>query len=747
MSRVDLSIGITAHDEGYLSYKTIKCVLECVRRVEAAEYNVEIIVNVDRGDEITNKCLARYKDDSRFRILRSDFGDLGLSRNNITKNASGRFLAFIDADDLVSFNWYIDGIRFLEKKNGEFILHPSKELIFGTDLRPVCCNIRSSLDKAGDAMILAGCNRWTSTVLGFRKTFLKYPYMETGGGYGYEDYFFNSETIAGGVRHEIVPDTVMFYRRKRISLLSRSDADRVIQPYTRLLDIDFLKTIKKPKGAEIFENITTSNKKKREYDSTMFSKKLPRSLQKPYLVMRNNRKMNTLIIPVAKGIKRVIKYEDERVKRAREHEVVLSVPDFLLSAWKDMNQIEPQLYPSPYVLKHELSFYYTDGLNRRVGPALWYLAQDIPKLPDYIFVVPWIIPGGSEKVLLNYIGALSRVHPEWTVAVVTTEKSKNAWRDKLEKNAYLVDFGNVASKLDKIEKEFLFSRLITQLKAKRLHVIQSDYGYKWLADHAKLVKANYHVNVSAFCNGFVEYPDGSIEVCGYIDPRLFEVFPIIENVFTDNRSVIDYIRDLDGYADDKKFKVHYQPVEMNTIKKRVQDRDGCFRILWASRISRQKQPEMINEIARILEDRYPGKYKIDVYGEVDREDYRVNPIEKNPIVKRKGGFSCFADLPIDEYDVFLYTAKYDGLPNILIEAASQKMPIVASDVGGISELISDGRGILVENYKSSEEFVQAIERLRKDKKLAAKCGNAVYEVVKKQHSFAEFDRVVKKDIK
>ena len=125
----------------------------------------------------------------------------------------------------------------------------------------------------------------------------------------------------------------------------------------------------------------------------------------------------------------------------------------------------------------------------------------------------------------------------------------------------------------------------------------------------------------------------------------------------------------------------------------------------------------------------------------------MNPIEKNPIVKRKGGFSCFADLPIDEYDVFLYTAKYDGLPNILIEAASQKMPIVASDVGGISELISDGRGILVENYKSSEEFVQAIERLRKDKKLAAKCGNAVYEVVKKQHSFAEFDRVVKKDIK
>lgn len=747
MQKIDLSVGVTAHDEGYLAHKTLRCIFECMKRVEGAGYSFEIVINVDRGDDTTKEYLKQYRNDARFVILDSDFGDLGLSRNNITKNARGRFLAFIDADDLVSFNWYTAAIERLLESEKPLILHPAKELIFGTDLRPVCCNIHSSFDKAGDAMILAGCNRWTSTVLGLRKTFLKYPYMETGGGYGYEDYFFNTETIAGGVRHEIVPDTVMFYRRKKVSLLSRSDADKVIQPYTKLLDMDFLKTIKKPKGAEIFENIAVNEKKKREYEPTVFSKKLPRGLQKPYLVMRNNRKMNTLIIPIAKGVKRIVGYEDERVVRVKEHEMMLGVPSYLIDAWKDMNQIEPQLYPSSYVLKHELSFYYTDGLNRKVGPALWYLAQDIPKLPDYIFIVPWIIPGGSEKVLLNYVEALKRVHPEWTIAVVTTEKSKNTWKDKLGENAYLVDFGNVASKLDKIEKDFLFSRLITQLKAKRLHVIQSDYGYKWLADHAKLIKANYHVNVSAFCNGFVEYPDGATEVCGYIDPRLFEVFSIVENIFTDNYSVIDYIRNLDGYVNDEKFKVHYQPVEMSKVKERVRDENGHYRILWASRISRQKQPEMINEVARILENKYPGKYKIDVYGEVDREDYKTSPIERNAMVERKGGFSSFADLPTNKYDVFLYTAKYDGLPNVLIEAASQKMPIVASNVGGIAELIGGGRGILVEDYKSAEEFARAVERLCKDKKMAAECGDAAYEAVKKQHSFVRFDKIIKKDIR
>ena len=748
MKRIDLSVGVTAHDEGYLAHKTIRCILECLSQVEKAGYTYEIVLNVDRGDDITKDYLKRYKEDERFNILYSNFGDLGLSRNNVARKAKGKYLAFIDADDLVSFNWYLKAIKHLEKAGKELILHPSKELIFGTDLRPVCCNIYSSFDEAGDAMILAGCNRWTSTVFGFRRTFLEHPYMKTGGGYGYEDYFFNTEVIADGIRHETVPETVMFYRRKRVSLLSRSDANRVIQPYTKLLDIDFLKTVPKPKGAELFDDIGLKEQKKNKprYKQTDFSKKLPGILQQPYLAMRNNRKINTLIIPVAKTTKKLLGYSRINERLNVQRDTMWRIPDYLIDSWKGMNSIEPQLYPTPYILKHELEFYYTDGLNRKVGPALWYLAQSIPKLPDYVFIVPWLIPGGSEKVLLNYIDALSVVHPDWRVAVITTEKQKNTWSHKLGKNAYLVDFGNVAAKLDDIEKDFLFSRLITQLRANRLHVIQSNYGYKWIVDHQQLIAANYHVNVSVFCNSLVDHPGGT-EVIGYIDPRLFEIYNVVENIFTDNRDVIKYILGLDGYNDDKKFKVHYQPVVIPKEKWLPKKTNDCFRILWASRISKQKQPEILNKISSILKEKVSNKFVIDVYGGLDEDEYEKNPIIKSENVVLKGKFSDFAEIPVANYDMFLYTSKYDGLPNVLLEAAAAGLPIVSSNVGGIGELIKDKEsGILVNDCLSARQFVKAIEYMMNNEKKAKIFGNNIRARVEARHGFDKFVETVKKDI-
>ena len=56
-----------------------------------------------------------------------------------------------------------------------------------------------------------------------------------------------------------------------------------------------------------------------------------------------------------------------------------------------------------------------------------------------------------------------------------------------------------------------------------------------------------------------------------------------------------------------------------------------------------------------------------------------------------------------EADLFVLPAKrapsgdQDGLPNVLMEAASQELPIVASDFAGIPEFIRDGQeGVLVQ---------------------------------------------------
>jgi glycosyltransferase involved in cell wall biosynthesis len=49
-------------------------------------------------------------------------------------------------------------------------------------------------------------------------------------------------------------------------------------------------------------------------------------------------------------------------------------------------------------------------------------------------------------------------------------------------------------------------------------------------------------------------------------------------------------------------------------------------------------------------------------------------------------------------DVFLFTSVSEGLPNVIIEAQGFGVPVVSTDVGGVSEIVEDGvTGLVVES--------------------------------------------------
>ena len=85
-----------------------------------------------------------------------------------------------------------------------------------------------------------------------------------------------------------------------------------------------------------------------------------------------------------------------------------------------------------------------------------------------------------------------------------------------------------------------------------------------------------------------------------------------------------------------------------------------------------------------------------------------------------------ADIPslLAESGVFVLSSRYEGMPLSIIEAMRSGLPVIASRVGGVAELVEDGRtGILVEPG-DIEDMKSAMRRLALDPGLRRAMGEA-----------------------
>ncbi len=93
-----------------------------------------------------------------------------------------------------------------------------------------------------------------------------------------------------------------------------------------------------------------------------------------------------------------------------------------------------------------------------------------------------------------------------------------------------------------------------------------------------------------------------------------------------------------------------------------------------------------------------------------------------------------------EADLFVLPSKEarsgdrDGLPNVLMEAASQKLPIVATDFAGIPEFIRDGREGRLVPPGDWEALSNALNLLARDPEDRRRLGEAAFERLRRDFS-------------
>jgi glycosyltransferase involved in cell wall biosynthesis len=170
------------------------------------------------------------------------------------------------------------------------------------------------------------------------------------------------------------------------------------------------------------------------------------------------------------------------------------------------------------------------------------------------------------------------------------------------------------------------------------------------------------------------------------------------------------------------------------------------RLLWASRITAQKRPELLARIAEALGDEFP-RVVIDVYGNCD-SNYEPNTLFRTGGLRYCGGFNGFDSLPVLAYDAFLYTSAFDGLPNVILEALGRGLPVIAADVGGISEaVVQDETGFLVPGLPDDDALGQAyagaVRELYENKERTAQMAMGGHRLVAERHNKLVFSRRVR----
>ncbi|MCB9790320.1 glycosyltransferase [Candidatus Nomurabacteria bacterium] len=683
-SSVDISIILNLHNEGYTATPTLRSITRAIIYLKEHDISTELILVLDKGDEKTkrfmnkdaDKVLAESsltEDYSKFHIqkIETSYGDLGLARNQGTQIAKGSYLNFIDGDNIVDRKWFYKAYQYMQIQDNKekTILHPQLYFSFGSE-RNVWLHVQKQSISYSPLSFLKS-NYWDSMCFASRQLFEAMPYQATNSlksGLGFEDWHWNCETLAAGYIHEIVPDTLYHYKKAY-------DTTSMAWRYTINKNII--------PYSEYFNKTTFCNlKEKEEYDGRYTKEELDRSY----------------FIKLSEVLSR----------------------DFVIEAYRDIRYLEPRI-----VSTLQRNFVQpVPSANRNLGSVYIELIKNIDENYDYVLLSPWAKTGGALKVLENYAKGIKNFDPTKRILVVfTVEFVNNSYRND---NFDFICFGNLTNEISHEDKIELLTRLLIQMRPRVIHNVSSLLGFETFKLHGPTLS----FYSSLFATTFTFDDNNPDQYYSYGSEFYNEIEPYIKAFSTDNKYFNDKMLEIYGLPKDK-FYVHYQPVIDIPKKAKLRNRSHTFNILWASRIDKEKRPDILYKIADTLQGK---NIQFHIFGNSVLNDMSAIKKQLKALtnVRLYGEYESFEAIEPEHFDIFLYTSQSDGMPNVVLEAIYAMLPVIAPKIGGIPELIIDREtGILIEENDDINAYVEAILELKNDKHLRRKLTNNAFALVNK----------------
>jgi glycosyltransferase involved in cell wall biosynthesis len=226
----DLTLIVTAHSETTIAGPTMRSADAAVAACRARGYTVEKVIALDKATEATTEFFNQPRFDDWERWVMHE-GDLGLVRNALAPRAAGDYIAYLDADDIFSENWLAEGMDVVKAGEAEgigMIASPELEVLFDRNVAVTRNLEQDSVLFTPYFLYLRGY--YDSLCISPREAHLQVPYVsrDIPNGLAFQDFQYAIETMSRGWKHVIVKDTIIFKRRRDVSLVTESSARRAI---------------------------------------------------------------------------------------------------------------------------------------------------------------------------------------------------------------------------------------------------------------------------------------------------------------------------------------------------------------------------------------------------------------------------------------------------------------------------------------------------------------------------------------
>lgn len=404
------------------------------------------------------------------------------------------------------------------------------------------------------------------------------------------------------------------------------------------------------------------------------------------------------------------------------------IDPLLLEVWPEALQVKiPVLHSQPLVA--------------RLAALLGALEQADHKPARAIILVNRPRWGHARRMEGHVADALVARYGADQVLVVSTDKPGEMPEGKFPEGVRHIDFATLAEGLRPRFRQRVLTEMLRALAPEVLFNINSRLLWDTLDNFGRGLSASMRIYACLLCNEQNRYGYWT----GYPLRRFYRCFDLLSGVFTDSDHLAEELRAtyMLPAGDAERLQVLHSPVDktiaLATASQTTpfvpgdeagQEPDRRPQIFWAGRLDPQKRVNLAYAIADLM----PWA-DLRIWGEaVNGNPHALPPKPDNVVLE--GRYDNFADLPLDQADLWLYTSAWDGVPQILLEVAMAGIPMVATDVGGTAEALSQDpshghslAGALVPDGANPQAYVDAISARLADPAAARTMAKALREAL------------------